>query len=67
MKSKGNIPIKVTKSGKNFLFKLSANRVIAGTDERGLSMWKTMDVIVNYFKDNNPHYLELIELEAQDV
>lgn len=65
MKTHGTI--KITEDGKAFLFKLKANRVIAGADGKTLPLWKTVDLIANYFKSNNDRYLDLIKMEAHNV
>ena len=51
---------------KDFVVRLSSNRVIIKIDKRNMSAEKISDLIVRYFKDNNDRYLELINMEIKD-
>ena len=67
MKTKNETSMKVNELGKSFVEKFKANRRGAGVDDKEISFQKALDTIATYFKLNNDRYLELIELEAQNV
>lgn len=54
--------VKVNDETISFLKKLSTNRRKVDVDEKDLSYWRLIGVIVKYFKNNDARYLELIKL-----
>tara|TARA_R110002110_G_scaffold70202_5_gene188643 strand:+ start:4185 stop:4385 length:201 start_codon:yes stop_codon:yes gene_type:complete len=58
--------IRLSNEYKDFVVRLSSNRVIIKIDKRNMSAEKISDLIVRYFKDNNDRYLELINMEIKD-
>ncbi len=66
-KKDGSSAMKVSQHGKDFVDNVRATRrsVIKGvsTDKKQLSQTETIDLIVNYFKSDNPSYLALIKMD----
>ena len=56
---------KVSQKTIGFTKKLKINRIKSGADEEPLSYWKLWDSIVDYFKENNDRYLELVQQEQK--
>lgn len=54
--------VKVDDETIGFLKKFSTNRRKIEVDERDLSYWRLIAVIVKYFKNNNDRYMELVKL-----
>lgn len=48
----------------DFTKRLKMNRIKADTDEEPLAYWKLWEVVVEYFKQNNDRYLELVQMEV---
>ena len=55
--------IKLYPTGKAFLEKLRVNRVKADIDKKTIGYAKLIEVIYQYFKENNDRYKELLKLE----
>lgn len=52
--------IKISGKGISFLKKFRTNRRKMDIDDEDLSYWRIMDIIVEYFKNNNDQYLEMV-------
>lgn len=61
MKSK--MAVKIGDDSVLFLKKLSTNRRKMDVDDKDLSYWRLVGVIVKYFKMNNERYKELVSLK----
>ena len=54
---------KLSDKGTEFLNRFGANRVIIKMENRALSYADLVEIIANYFKQDNDRYLELVNME----
>ena len=59
--------IRISEEHFDFLDKLGANRIIEKMDKRQINYPQCFDLIVKFFKKNNPEYLKLVKMEVEDV
>ena len=55
--------VRLSDEYRDFVIRLSSNRIIIKIDKKPLTAEKVSCLIVKYFKDNNNRYLELINME----
>jgi len=51
---------------RGFLLNFGANRVKEDMEKVTIPICNLPDIIVNYFKENNERYLELVHMEAKN-
>lgn len=56
---------RLSEAYKNFIVRLSSNRIIIKVDKKPLSAERASNLIVKYFKNNNDRYIELINMEEK--
>lgn len=55
--------VKLSNVGIDFLKNLRTNRRKVETDDKDLSYWELIEVMVKYFKLNNDKYIEVVKIK----
>lgn len=55
--------VKLTDIGMDFLDRFRTNRRKQGSDERDAPNWKLVEIIYQYFKENDKEYKDLLKME----